>query len=67
LTKGGNLSDVTYGNNTFVAVGTQGIFTSPDGIEWVRQPSPKERALRGVAYGNGTFVAVGYDALFTSP
>ncbi len=60
-----SLSDVTYGDGTFVAVGTQGIFTSPDGTSWAWQPSPKERMLRGVAYGDGTFVAVGYDAIFT--
>jgi len=61
------LESVAYGNGTFVAVGTQGIFASPDGTSWVRQPSPKDRTLKGLAYGNGTFVAVGYDAVFTSP
>lgn len=67
MPRDGNLSDVTYGDGAFVAVGTNGIFASSDGIKWVHQPSPKERMLNGVAYGNGTFVTVGYDVAFTSP
>jgi len=49
---------VTYGNNTFVAVG-ETIQTSPDGVTWTPRPSGAFDALKGVAYGNNTFVAVG--------
>jgi hypothetical protein len=60
---------VTYGNNTFVAVGRGGaILTSPDGATWTQRTSPTSNSLYGATYGNGTFVAVGYDGtILTSP
>ncbi len=40
LPQGNWLNGVTYGNNTFVAVGGGGsILTSHDGISWVSRPS----------------------------
>jgi len=55
-----SLSDVTYGNGTYVAVGTNGtIVTSIDGENWTTHTSGTERTLVDVAYGNGTFVTVG--------
>jgi hypothetical protein len=58
------LSAVTYGNGTFVTVGTGGtILTSPDGLTWTVRVSGTSVSLFGVTYGNGTFVAVGESAL----
>ena len=68
----GSLTDIAYGNGTFVAIGetvtspTQTdarIFTSPDGINWTPRntglPSVSSPgyATAVVAYGNGQFVA----------
>ncbi len=63
------LSDVTYGNGTFVVVGLGGaILTSPDGMRWTQRASSMFKLLSGVAYGNGTFVAVGQNGtILTSP
>ena len=66
-----SLSDITYGNGLFVAVGgefdpdtaeTLGmILTSDDGVSWtIRSSSGTASHLQGVTYGNGIFVAVGY-------
>ncbi len=73
---GYSLLGVSYGNNTFVAVGTGGtVLTSPDGVTWTVQikgtglnPSGVvDDDLGSVAYGNGTFVAVGINgAIATS-
>ena len=65
-----DIHGITYGNNTFVAVGDYGvILTSPDGITWTGRTSPVTReGLFAVTYGDNTFVAVGdYGALLTSP
>jgi len=57
-----SLYGITYGLKTFVAVGEYGtIFSSSDGISWVRRESGTFSDLFDVAYGNGTFVAVGWD------
>ena len=71
------LSGVTYGNGTFVAVGyyenNHGtyyavIYTSTDGISWIKKVPGTVEPLYGVAYGNGIFVAVGFSGtIFTSP
>ena len=53
------LNGVTYGNNTFVAVGGSTILTSPDGVSWTIRTSGTSYGLNGVTYGNNTFVAVG--------
>jgi hypothetical protein len=51
---------VTYGNGTFVAVGTGGtILTSPDGVNWTERTSGTRNQLNGVTYGNGTFARTG--------
>jgi hypothetical protein len=53
---------VTYGNNTFVAVGKIGnIRTSSDGSSWTHRTKPQNYNLMGVTFGNNTFVAVGYN------
>ena len=56
-----DLKGVTYGNNTFVAVGQNGtIRTSSDnGATWDNGTSGTTKWLYEVAYGNSTFVAVG--------
>jgi hypothetical protein len=53
------LYDVTYGNNTFVAVGVDGLdLTSTDGLNW-RTRSQETGVMGRVTYWNGTFVGVG--------
>ena len=64
------LTNVSYGNNTFVAVGStpsgSTILSSTDGVSWTsRSPSTSSR-LEGVAYGNNIFVAVGAGKIMTS-
>jgi hypothetical protein len=62
-----DLSRVTYGNNTFVAVGNNGtIVTSPDGINWTSRTSGTTKSLYGVACGTGTFVALGEKTILQS-
>ncbi|MBI5299040.1 MAG: hypothetical protein HY877_01920 [Deltaproteobacteria bacterium] len=54
------LSDVTYAQNTFVAVGYGGkVLTSSDGITWVSRDIGVTDVLFSIVYGNTTFVAVG--------
>lgn len=53
-----DLWDVEYGGGLFVAVGSQGLVTSPDGVQWTRR-AVGEYKLLGIGYGNGRFVAVG--------
>ena len=43
----------------FVAVGSGGIFSSPDGITWTSRSNPTGVTLNGVAYGGGMWVAAG--------
>ena len=64
-----DLLAVTYGNNTFVAVGLfSTILTSTDGVKWTVQNTSPGGALGGVTYGNDTFVAVGtLGTIITSP
>ena len=56
----GSLSNVGYGNGTYVAVGSGCIFTSTDASTWTSRTSPTAAFLQGVAYGNGIFVAVAF-------
>jgi hypothetical protein len=59
---------VTYGNGTFVVVGSGGtILTSSDGVTWTQRTSGTSNRLYGVTYGNGTFVAVGGGSAPSSP
>lgn len=54
------LVGISFGNNTFVAVGSGGIIlTSQDGKTWTRQFSGIQGDLYQAAYGNNTFVIVG--------
>ena len=63
----GEWMSVVYGNGLFVAVSSDGVMTSPDGISWTLQtPSTNQRWI-SVAYGNGLFVAVSSDDVMTSP
>jgi len=67
-----NLNAVTYGNNTFVAVGDNGAVFSlpdpPDGASWTKQTSGTSNHLYGIAYGKDLFVAVGDNGtILTSP
>ena len=54
---------VTYGNGTFVAVGTNGFATSSDGTNWNFTTPPNNTEWNGVAYGNGIFVTVAFDGI----
>ena len=56
-----DLDGITFGNNTFVAIGERGtVRTSSDnGTTWDNGSSGKTTQLNEVAYGNSTFVAVG--------
>ena len=52
--------DITYAENTFVAVGHRGtLLTSTDGVTWTARDSGTASALLGITYGAGRFVAVG--------
>ncbi len=56
----GNLNDITYGNNVYVAVGANGaIVYSRDRVTWFTAVSGTVNILNGVAFGNGRFVATG--------
>jgi hypothetical protein len=56
-----DLENVTYGNSTFVTVGSSGtILTSSDnGSTWTSRTSGTSNTLEGVTYSNNTFVTVG--------
>ena len=62
LTQGKGLFAITYGNNTFVAVGGLGtILSSADGITWNSRSSGATNALNAITYGNNTFIVVEID------
>ena len=56
-----DLNGITFGNNTFVAVGDKGaVLTSSDnGSSWDNGTSGTTKELNEIAYGNSTFVSVG--------
>jgi hypothetical protein len=58
------ITTITYGNNRFVAVGTDGKMAySTDGENWTAvSNSILTSQINGIAYGNNRFVAVGHDA-----
>lgn len=66
----GSFESIAYGNNSFVAVGTNGnIYVSNDGGQlWKNVSLPMnsnpyyDNSLHSVTYGNGIFVAVGDNA-----
>jgi len=64
----GTLHDVCYGPEGFVAVGFPNsnqpwmespVWTSPDGVNWVRRHLRTARDFGSVAYGNGAYVISG--------
>jgi photosystem II stability/assembly factor-like uncharacterized protein len=60
-------NSITFGNNTFVAVGDNGyIATSSDGITWTYRNVGTSYDFQAVTFVNNIFVAVG-DGVFTSP
>lgn len=49
---------VTYADDKFIAIGSEGMAYSEDGINWTQT----ETAVGGtIAYGDGKFVAISYD------
>jgi hypothetical protein len=53
------LTDVAFGNGTFVAAGNGGVtYFSTNGVNWVLRSTDVGMHFDGVAYGNGLFVAV---------
>jgi len=56
-----DLRGVTFGNNTFVAVGDSGniVRSTDNGSSWENATSPTANGLYGVTFGNNTFVGVG--------
>jgi hypothetical protein len=66
----GPMTDVTWGNNFFVAVGNNksGVLTSPDGVTWTKQDPGVTSILQGVCWTGTRFVAVGdQGVVLTSP
>ncbi len=56
----GDLYAIVCGNNTFVAVGANGLVkTSGDGLIWTNGVSGTDRPLFGVAWDGSRFLAVG--------
>ena len=64
------VSGITYGNNTFVAVGNTLIaYSSDKGLTWTGTGyinTSVDYDLISVSYGNNTFVAVGYGIIIYS-
>ena len=63
------LRGITYGNDLFVGVGSNGtILISPDSINWTRQDPGTDNSLNQVSYGSDTFVVAGDNGtILTSP
>nr|WP_295926412.1 YCF48-related protein [uncultured Dyadobacter sp.] len=61
---GKSIHDVAFGNNLFVAVGSDALIqTSQDGKNWSYSQVEFGQNLRGVTFGDGKFVAVGEHGL----
>ena len=60
LPSSGSWKSVTYGNNTFFAVGngTTTAATSTNGLTWTTRTMPASAQWRSVTFANNTFVAV---------
>ena len=58
---GGQIEDIAFGNNVYVAVGAGGrILWSADAASWTEvTPAVTANTLNGVTFGGGRFVAVG--------
>ncbi|WP_341279729.1 InlB B-repeat-containing protein [Paenibacillus sp. FSL H8-0537] len=60
LVNSGVLHSVSYGNGTYVGVGSfNSIYTSSDLVSWTKSYEAAFGSLNGVTYGNGTFIVVG--------
>jgi hypothetical protein len=56
------LTDVVHGNNGYVAIGSEGILRSEDGLTWSRTSVEELKgsmSLNDIAYGDGTYLLVG--------
>jgi photosystem II stability/assembly factor-like uncharacterized protein len=63
------ISAIAYGDNTYIAVGSNNIYTSTDGgTTWTQKTSnfPGGASITTIAYGNNTFVAGGVSGLVYS-
>ncbi len=68
--EGVQLSDVAYGNSTFVAVGPVGsVYTSKDnGVTWIKNTTNVWSNLTGVCFGGGKFICTGpFEGVLKSP
>ena len=62
------ISDITFGNGVFVAIGGSRIFASDDAAAWIEATVPTGSSLRAVGFHLGQFVAVGEAGMIlTSP
>ena len=61
-----NLSSIAFGNNIFVAVGSNTVIASSDNTGSTFGIKSTEYTFEDVTYGNGVFVAVGYKIIYTS-
>src|SRR5437773_2499978 len=68
------LRAVTFGNDSFLALGSTNSLMSKDGISWSRYPFPLNGPYQfppmgpeAVCYGNGRFVSVGVWEIRESP
>ncbi|MEO8235611.1 MAG: hypothetical protein ABI549_09380, partial [Flavobacterium sp.] len=55
---GSQWRSVIYANGKFVAVGSNIVMTSPDGITWTTRTAAANNNWNSVTYGNSLFVAV---------
>lgn len=63
----GDLTQVFYDDNQFIAVGDNGkILTSSDGEKWIKQNSPTNNNLYGISKANGYFIATGANVKLAS-
>ncbi len=54
------LTDIVFGNNQFVAVGTASlIYTSPDSITWTERTLAQQHNFTGVTWDGNQYLAVG--------
>ncbi|KEZ47531.1 flagellin N-terminal helical domain-containing protein [Metabacillus indicus] len=63
----GNLTQVYYDNNQFIAVGDGGmILKSSDGENWIKQNSQTTNNLYGITKANGYFITTGANVKLAS-
>jgi hypothetical protein len=56
------VSDVVHGNNGYVAIGSEGILRSVDGLTWTRTSAEElngSTSFDDIAYGDGTYLLIG--------